>query len=313
MAEFDIDDLLRDSFARQAEPGDSAGVADAIRSRVAAGDPGTSVAGSTAPGWSGAAGLLGWLPWVGLVAVVGATGVGLGAAGVLAPEQEAPIASPYRVLQVTTPGYDCPEGPVVTRLGANERVVAVARDDDGAWVAVRDPRDLATEVWVPLSVVTVDSGEPDIASLPVGAGCPEEVPYEVEQPEPVAPPAGDPQQPSGPNNPGAPNNPPPPPPGDTTAPSVTQVGASPNPVYATEPVSLSAVATDNVGVTSVVVSWSGQYSGSTSMTPSGGQWVATFVPPTNNSGTITFTFRAYDAAGNASGAPSTSISHQYFG
>lgn len=47
----DIDELLKGSFERLAEPADSAGIADAIRSRVAAGDPGTSTAGSTAPGW----------------------------------------------------------------------------------------------------------------------------------------------------------------------------------------------------------------------------------------------------------------------
>jgi hypothetical protein len=47
----DIDELLKGSFERLAEPADSAGVADAIRSRVAAGDAGTSVAGGTAPGW----------------------------------------------------------------------------------------------------------------------------------------------------------------------------------------------------------------------------------------------------------------------
>ena len=47
----DIDELLKGSFDRLADPADSAGVADLIRSRVAAGDTGASVAGSTAPGW----------------------------------------------------------------------------------------------------------------------------------------------------------------------------------------------------------------------------------------------------------------------
>jgi hypothetical protein len=48
----DIDVLLKGSFDRLAEPEDSVGVADLIRSRVAAGDTGTSVAGATAPGWT---------------------------------------------------------------------------------------------------------------------------------------------------------------------------------------------------------------------------------------------------------------------
>ena len=47
----DIDELLKGSFDRLAEPADSAGVADLIRARVAAGDAGTSVAAATAPGW----------------------------------------------------------------------------------------------------------------------------------------------------------------------------------------------------------------------------------------------------------------------
>jgi len=52
VADFDdIDALLSDSLKKAAEPANSAGVADAIRSRVAAGDAGASVAGTTAPGW----------------------------------------------------------------------------------------------------------------------------------------------------------------------------------------------------------------------------------------------------------------------
>jgi hypothetical protein len=47
----DIDELLKGSFDRLAEPADSAGVADLIRARVAAGDAGTTVASTTAPGW----------------------------------------------------------------------------------------------------------------------------------------------------------------------------------------------------------------------------------------------------------------------
>ena len=50
----DIDELLKGSFDRLAEPADSTGVADLLRARVAAGDTGTSVDGTTAPGWGGA-------------------------------------------------------------------------------------------------------------------------------------------------------------------------------------------------------------------------------------------------------------------
>jgi len=57
---------LRDAFQRAATPGDSTGVADAIRKRAAAGDGGVSVTGAAAPGWGGAV-LWRWLPWLGLV------------------------------------------------------------------------------------------------------------------------------------------------------------------------------------------------------------------------------------------------------
>lgn len=48
----DIDELLKGSFDRLAEPANSTGVADAIRARVAGGDTGVSVAGTAAPGWT---------------------------------------------------------------------------------------------------------------------------------------------------------------------------------------------------------------------------------------------------------------------
>ncbi|HEX7834004.1 MAG TPA: hypothetical protein VF479_00885, partial [Pseudolysinimonas sp.] len=46
-----LDELLSSSIKSAAEPAASAGVADAIRSRLAAGDAGTVVDGPTAPGW----------------------------------------------------------------------------------------------------------------------------------------------------------------------------------------------------------------------------------------------------------------------
>ena len=54
MADFDaLDELLSGSLKRAAQPGDSAGVADTIRARVAAGDTGTPGPSSgSAPGAS---------------------------------------------------------------------------------------------------------------------------------------------------------------------------------------------------------------------------------------------------------------------
>lgn len=290
MAEFDgLDDVLRGALQRAAQPGDSAGVADAIRSRVAAGDVGAPATGTTAPGWGG--GIASWLPWLGLVVGAGVLGGGLGVAGIFAPA-DAPGASPYNVIQVTTSGYQCPGGPAVTELGANERVLAVARDDESAWLQVRDPRDLATLVWLPARVVSVDTGQ-DVAALPVGEGCPEEVGYEIE-PQPEAP--EPPQQPQ----PGGP--------ADTTPPQILQSGGNhtfiyscPNPGYDPTTVTLSIVATDDMGVSGAVVTWSGAASGSAAMSPvGGGEWRYTYDPSDTTVGGVTFQMRAVDAAGNQS-------------
>lgn len=76
----ELDDMLRGSFARIAEPGDPTGVAAAIQSRVDSGDTGTPASSS---GFGG--GLRPWLPWIGLAIVVAITGGAVGASGVLTP------------------------------------------------------------------------------------------------------------------------------------------------------------------------------------------------------------------------------------
>lgn len=284
----ELDAVLRDAFQRTVQPGDSAGVADAIRSRVAAGDTGTSVAAATAPGWG--AGVASWLPWLGLVVGAGVVGGGLGVAGVFAPADEA-VASPYNVVQVTTPAYECPGGAAVTSLGANERVLAVARDEESAWLQVRDPRNLAALVWLPAGVVTVDVGQ-DIAALPVGDGCPEELEFEVvpeETPEPA------PEQPQQPSQPGGP---PAPPPGDTTPPVLGK------PTYDASngcSVPITVPASDNVGVTGVSITWTGATSGSGQMYFVGGStWRFDYDGLYQPYGNVNFTMVARDAAGNTS-------------
>ncbi len=298
----ELDAVLRDAFQRTVQPGDSAGVADAIRSRVAAGDTGTSVAAATAPGWG--SGVASWLPWLGLVVGAGVVGGGLGVAGVFAPADEA-VASPYNVVQVTTPVYECPGGPAVTSLGANERVLAVARDEESAWLQVRDPRNLAALVWLPAGVVTVDVGQ-DIAALPVGDGCPEELEFEVVPEETPEPAPEQPQQPSQPGGPPAP----PPAPSDTTAPYITGPSASPDVLYDGYTSTVSVYATDDVNVTNVSITWSGAHSGSASMTRVGGssQWAFSYPDPAAApDGYVTFVMRAFDGAGNASGTVSVSV------
>lgn len=92
MADLSLDELLSSSLKSAAEPANSAGVADAIRARVAAGDTGTSVASSTAPGWT---------PprprWIGpmIGAIAGLTAVLAVLIGVLLwPASPAPVVTP---------------------------------------------------------------------------------------------------------------------------------------------------------------------------------------------------------------------------
>jgi hypothetical protein len=76
----DIDSLLRDSFARIAEPGDPAGVVDSIRARMDAGDTGTPANSS------GFGSRRGWFwPYLAGAVVLGVLGGALGASGVFSP------------------------------------------------------------------------------------------------------------------------------------------------------------------------------------------------------------------------------------
>ncbi|GHF23103.1 hypothetical protein [Pseudolysinimonas yzui] len=302
MAEFDgLDSRLRDAFAKAAEQGDSTGVADAIRSRIAAGDPGTSVAGGTAPGWGG--GVFGWLPWLGLVVLAGIGGSALGASGVIASETREVVAGYTAVLDDSAPAASCPGGPVIGELFAGDRVLAVARSDDSAYLGVRDPNDFARTLWFDRAVVVIDAGQADVDSLPVEA-CP------VVTVEVVAP---TPEPTIGPIPIPVPGPAPVPGPSDTTAPKINTATGTPNPLYNLNPLLLRVTAGDGVGVVGVNVSWSGQFTGSSEMSLVKSEWRYTFTPPDPNSGDIHFTFRARDAAGNVSAPVTITIDHQYFG
>jgi len=110
----ELDELLRASFARIADAGapraDSAGVADAIRARVAAGDPGAPAEGPVAPGRRGRFARL--LPWAGLalVVVLGVGGVvtgsvlGAGPASPSAAESDGPVIGTERPRPTVTSG-----------------------------------------------------------------------------------------------------------------------------------------------------------------------------------------------------------------
>lgn len=288
----DIDGMLRDSFQRISEPGASDGVAEAIRSRVAAGDPGTAVATATAPGWIAGPGLLGTLGILGVSALVVGAGIGAGAA--LSVPDEPAASAAIALATGTVSAGSCPGGDGAAEFLAGEHVLVIARSDDSRHVAVRSSADWATTVWLPTTVIVVEPDQADLASLPI-AGCPEATGVAI-APESTAEPAPTTQ-------PGPPAPPPPPPaPSDTTAPAILQSGVSDNDLYQDETATFTIVASDNVAVTSVSATWSGARSGSASLTKVGNQWQLVYPRPVplDPNGTVTFTFRARDAAGNQS-------------
>jgi hypothetical protein len=301
LAEFDeLDGVLRDALQRAAQPGDSTGVADAIRSRVAAGDLGTSVAGGMAPGWGG--GVFGWLPWLALVVLAGIGGGVVGASGVVGAEQQQIVAGYTAVLDDSAPAASCPGGPVIGSLSAGDRVLAVARSEESDYLGVRDPNDFARTLWFDRAVVVVDAGQADVATLPVEA-CPVAT-VEVIEPTPV--PTEEPTE-----------DPQPPAPKDSTPPNILQQGANPTTVYgdegvcgATTPLTTTVAAyvvSDNVGVTSVTATWVAAGGGSATLAPNGSGWSFVYDPPSNFTGTVAISLVARDSAGNSSTAKTVNV------
>jgi hypothetical protein len=299
----EIDSALSESFKRVAEPGDPTGVADLIRSRVAAGDTGTPSdggSGFSAGGWT-------WLPWLGAGAVVAIAGAVVGASGVfgsLQPAGSAPVPG-LAVSQVTS-GLDCPGGSAVVAFRPGDRVLAVARSDDSAYLAVRSPFDRSDTVWLPVSAVDLDEGEPDLSSLEVD-GCPEPVVTVVEpSTPPTTPPVEKPQPPSRPQ-------PPQPPAPVDNPPTLGTVSISDNTLYQGDSTTITATASDDHGVSAVQISWSGADSGSGQMTKVGGQWKFDYTRTANDDGTITFTVRAVDTKNQKSAPQSVNATVYYFG
>jgi len=96
----------------------------------------------------------------------------------------------------------------------------------------------------------------------------------------------------------APEPEPAPPPADTTAPVVVSASFTPISGPNNNTPTISAVVTDDRGVTAVSIAWSGVLSGSSSMTPT---WsYALVVPPGTPVGSLEFIIQAVDAAGNLS-------------
>ncbi|HWH98573.1 MAG TPA: hypothetical protein VNS80_09430, partial [Pseudolysinimonas sp.] len=136
-------------------------------------------------------------------------------------------------------------------------------------------------------------------SLPVDA-CPV-VAVEIIPPTPAPVPTEEPA----PAPPHVPN----PGPSDTTAPTIGQQYAAPyTTLYQGDSTVIHAFAADNVGVSSVLITWAGVQSGSSTMTNAGlSEWTFKVNRGTSPNGNVTFTMRAVDAAGNQSAPVSVVI------
>lgn len=286
MAEFDeLDELLSGSLKRAAQPGDSAGVADAIRARVAVGDVGTPAPSGAAPGFGG--GLASWIPWVGAIVALGLVGGVLGVTGVFGhPVDTVTVGTSSILMPPTVQASSCPGGPVIASVERGSRVVALARSADGAQVQVRNPSDVSQLVWIPVGELVSDSGQAPVAGLPVGPSCPTVTVAQAPVVTPVTP--------------VTPGKKPKPPTPDTTPPvigaiSVTQADPC-------KPI-VSAQITDNVGVSSVTLKGTSgspfPFNQTVAMSPAGGAtWKGTFTMPSGFTGIVNFSITAHDAAGN---------------
>lgn len=235
---------------------------------------------------------------------------------------------------------DCPSGTVLTSYASGSRVYAVARTESADWVQVRDLSSPDRTVWVNAADVDLDS---DISGLPV-RDCPQfdgavtaagdtttttvpdtttsSVPETTTSSSTTEPPPGDTTTSSTTTEPPPdttlPTTTEPP---DTTPPTIKQPSAFPNVIWENDTESLScppanprestisAIVTDDVGVTSVTASWT---IGGTPMTAtmglSGGTYSTTFGPFDSPTVTdedpflevVTITITARDAAGNTS-------------
>ena len=257
-------------------------VMDSIRRRVASGDTGTPAPGPTAPGWGGG-GIGSLLPWLAMILVAGIAGTAIGLTGVLGvPTEEVTVLESTASVLTIAPAYACPGGAQVGQLRGGDHVVAVQRSDDSAYLGVRNPYNVSEVLWLDTSVVVMDAGQPAISGLPIGA-CPAvAVQYGTPTPTPEPEPAG-----------------------DTSAPRILQAGGS-TPFYSANGASttISAVATDDVGVRRITIAIT-RPDGATSSAEmaylSGENFNYVYAPGGGSpTGLYRFVLTAYDRAGNAS-------------
>jgi hypothetical protein len=285
-----IDAAIRSAFANAARPADSHGVADAIRSRMSAGDTGTPADGPTAPGFGGR--WFSWLPWVGVVLVTGIAGGALGLTGMFGHAvDDVAVVGHTTVLNGRASLSSCPGGPVIGTIGSGTRVLVVERFDSGS-VGIRNPADFSSVAWLEPGDVTIDADQPSIADLPLGARCPIAI---VATPKP--------------SNSAKPTKPTPPPVAkDTTKPTITAGSWSPSTFYGGTAApycavksTITVIAHDNVKVTSMSAKSSTPGVFLTLQSHSGNNWVyrITASYDTGPDVPVSVTFRTKDAAGNS--------------
>ena len=295
----DVDSMLRDSFARIAEPGDPAGVADAIRSRLAAGDAGTPAQSS---GFGGG-GLGPWLLGGAIVVVTALGGGAIGASGLVGTPPAEHIELTVLAVDATTDAYDCPGGSPVSTFTANERALVVARTKDSEWLAVRDSYDYARTVWLPASVVSIDAGQGEVEAITVGACVEPIVVVNTPAPAPVVT-----EEPVGPTA--------------DAKPQITGISQTEKYInqinYTPDRSVFSVTATDDKSVASVTATWPATQdvpAGSANLVKTGGVWIFTFGPYTNGSfpdAAVVITFTARDSAGQASSAMTATVVVAYY-
>jgi hypothetical protein len=253
--------------------------------------------------------VVGWLPWVAIILVAGVVGGTLGLTGVFGhPTSTRAVVTSDASVARSAVAYACPGGPAIDTLEAGDRVLAMQRSADSAFLGVRDPLNLGRLLWVRLADVSIDADQAGVATLPTGT-CPD-VSVILMPPTSQGGAAGTaPAQPSGP----APAEPPAP---DTTSPNLgAPTAGTPivcllgsNPPHSD---TISVTASDNVDVSSVSISWTGKATGSAAMSRSGSTWSYTYTVLSSTAfGTVTFQLQARDAAGNLSSPANLSITQE---
>lgn len=237
---------------------------------------------------------------IGAAVVAGGVGVGvaLEQSGALGDDDETVAVS---LDSVST--FDCPEGAAVVELHRGDRVLATGRDPSGAWIEIRDPRDLGARVWVAAPSLVPDRGLSGLAEREC-----------ARREETVVPSPSNESAPPEVTTTTQPAKAPAPLPVDLDGPVIGTVGAQPALIFTsggacTNITSVVSVGvTDPSGVQSVSVAWSVPGGAGGTGTPEGAAFRVgpqPFSPNLPPNTPVTLTITARDNAGNQSQVTNT--------